>query len=615
MKLVTPSNTRFKSAIAAASILIVCSSAAGVADEDEKTTQVGPRPVQPTSLQVGQLFPAIQGKGIDGRTFDLASAKSKKATVVALTSTSCPICKKYASTLAAIEKKYQSKGVQFCYLNTLPSDDIGDIKDDIKTHGFQGPYIHDKTEKWNQSLKIRTTAEVFVFDSAMTLVYRGAVDDQYGIVYQLNQPKRKFLDDALNSIVANESVEVSATSAPGCDIWQKSDSNSKPAIDANLTYHNRISRIVQNNCVDCHRKKGLGPFSLETASDLKSHAGMIKTVVENGSMPPWFAAKSEDEKKDNEKLVWANERRLSEEDKKDLLNWLASNREIGDSSDAPKPKMYAEQWNIGKPDKEFRLPRKRKIKATGFMDYQYAMVETEFETDKWISAVEIRPTDPKVVHHVLVLIRRPGQRRDRDELDGFFAAYVPGNSFQIFPKGFAKKIPAGSKLIFQLHYTPNGKATEDQTVMGLKFYDGKPKHRLRVKGIAQKRLSIPARNSNYSREQIHVVGRDAKLMAFMPHMHLRGKKFKYELVDPKTKKSETILDIPKYDFNWQLVYRLAEPFSIKGGSVLKVTGTFDNSEENLANPDPNRTVSWGDQTYDEMLIGYVEYYFPDEKVE
>ena len=220
-----------------------------------------------------------------------------------------------------------------------------------------------------------------------------------------------------------------------------------------------------------------------------------------------------------------------------------------------------------------------------------------------------------MVHHVLVFIRQKGQRRGADGTDGFFAAYVPGNSFQVFPQGFAKKIPAGATLVFQMHYTPIGKATEDQTEIGFKFYEGTPKHVVHVKGIAQRdKLKIPPHAPNHNQSQTFPVNSQVKLLAFMPHMHLRGKAFRYELIEPAANKKTTILDIPRYDFNWQLVYRLAEPMLVNPGSKIKVTGWFDNSDQNPANPNPNREVPWGDQTEDEMLIGYVEYYNPAEVI-
>ena len=479
----------------------------------------------------------------------------------------------------------------------------------IKTNELSGPYLHDQGETLTRSLRVRTTAEVLVFDSAQTLVYRGAVDDQFGLGYALAKPKNTFLIDALNSLVSDQEIAVSATTAPGCDLWSENDKKTFAKTD--LTYHNQISRIVQNSCVNCHREKGLAPFSLETADDILSHAGMIKTVVENGTMPPWFAA-------DEETTRWANDKSLTPSNKKSLLAWLSSDRKLGDAANAPLPKVFQDEWNIGTPDKTYQIPREKNIKATGQMPYEYAVVKAKIEKDTWIKAVEIRPTDPSVVHHVLVFARQNGDR-NINGTSGFFAAYVPGNSYQIYPEGFAKKLPAGSDLIFQLHYTPNGKRTVDQTKIGLKFFDGTPTYSVRNVGIAKDgrrsgkdRLEIPAYAENHKEEKSFTINRDVKLLSFMPHMHVRGKAFRYELVSGG--KREMLLDVPRYDFNWQLEYRLMEPKLVKGGSAIEITAWYDNSDNNPANPDPSQTVYWGDQTDEEMMLGYVEYYRPDEKL-
>ncbi|MEC9091617.1 MAG: redoxin family protein, partial [Planctomycetota bacterium] len=210
--------------------------------DDQDPIRIAPKPLKPSEIQVGEFFKPIKATAVDGRIFDLGFSQNHKATVVALTSTSCPICKKYAPTLAQIEKRFSARGVRFCFLNTLPSDDLDDIRAAIKDHGFVGPYIHDKVDQFTRAFQIRTTAEVFVFDSASTLVYRGAVDDQYGLGYSLDQPKSNYLQNALSALLSGQPIKIAATSAPGCDLWQENLKTTGPA--TNVTYHNRISRIV-----------------------------------------------------------------------------------------------------------------------------------------------------------------------------------------------------------------------------------------------------------------------------------------------------------------------------------------------------------------------------------
>jgi hypothetical protein len=328
-------------------------------------------------------------------------------------------------------------------------------------------------------------------------------------------------------------------------------------------------------------------------------------------MPPWFAAPSEPTGSVTAGMQWANDRSLPETDRADLLQWIEDGMPPGNPDDAPLPRSFPADWMIGTPDYVAQLPDPIAVKATGRMPYKYVGIRTNFGEDRWVQAVEVQPTDRAVVHHVLVFLQERGRKRAAiDERSGFFAAYVPGNSCQQFPAGFAKKLPAGATLVFQLHYTPNGTATEDRTRLGLVFADEPPQHIIRTVGIANTGIEIPPHAKNHAEKAVQQVPTDVRLLAFMPHMHLRGKAFRYDLVLPGGERHR-LLDVPRYDFNWQLEYRLATPLDVPRGSRIEVTGWFDNSAGNPANPDPTETVRWGLQTEDEMLLGYVEYYITE----
>ena len=471
--------------------------------------------------------------------------------------------------------------------------------------------MHDKTDAFVKAIGASSTTEVFLVDAARTVVYRGAIDDQYGLAYSRDEARDTYLVDALNSLLAGKVPEIAATTAPGCALEAKA---SEPVFTL-TTYHNQISRILQNNCVECHRKGGVGPFSLETYEDVKAHAGMIRKQVDRGVMPPWFAVPT----KAGEVTPWANERSLAEHDKTVLLNWLTSDRPVGNIADAPIPRTFPAEWNIGKPDLIVQIPQPIAVKATGTMPYANITVDTGLTEDKWVQGFEVQPTAREAVHHVLVFVRPPKNASadaafddDRAERSGFFAAYVPGNSGQMYPTGMAKKLPAGSRLHFQIHYTPTGKATTDQIRVGIIYAKEEPKHVVQVAGISNPFINIPPGAANHQETAQIKVPFDAHVFQFMPHMHLRGKAAKYEAVyaDGTTR---TLLDIPRYDFNWQLVYRLAEPITVPAGTTLKVTMTFDNSTGNPANPDPTKNVRWGQQTYDEMMVGYIAYYTPNDQ--
>ncbi len=558
----------------------------------------GPRVLDRASaaaLGVGRLVPDVTFNDLSGKAHRLSEVKGANATVIALTNTSCPLSMKYAPALARFEKQWSSRGVSFVFLNLDTAAPVTELREAVKTIGFRGPYVHDKTEAFGKALQAKTTTEVFVLDAARTLVYRGAVDDRYGLGYALDAPRVTYLNDALEALQRGESPNVVATDAPGCVLGLE------PAKQAatKITYHNRISRIMQNNCVECHHTGGIAPFALQTYKQVRSKKGMIDYVVEHGIMPPWFASK--------ESGPFRNDRSLSADDKRDLIAWVEGGCVEGDQADAPLPRVFKSEWAIGEPDLIVELPRTVDVKAEGVMPYVNLTAGTGVGEERWVQAVEIKPTSPGVVHHVLVHVKG-------DWGKGFLAAYVPGNSHVIYPQGLAKRLPADATLHFQLHYTPNGKATTDRTRIGIKFAKGLPKHEVVTHGVSNRRIRIPAGASNHKEVARRPIPADLTVLGFMPHMHTRGKAFKYVATLPSGRQ-ETLLDVPRYDFNWQLRYDLAEPFVLPRGSRIEAIGWFDNSKENPANPDPTKEVRWGDQTTDEMLIGYVEFYVNNKPVE
>ena len=560
--------------------------------------------LRPADHGVGRFIADVPFSELDGKQRSLCEFKDRKFVVVAMTSTSCPLSKKYLPTLVELAKKYSAQGVQFIAVNCVSTDKADAMQSAAKSLGAAALYVHDADENLARHVGAMTTTDVLVLDPARTVVYHGAIDDQYGIGYALDAPHHSFLATALDSLLAGKTPEVAATAAPGCTLDHESTESATIA----ATYHNRISRIVQQNCIECHRTGGVSPFPLDTYADVVAHAPMIRDVIERGSMPPWFAAQPEA----GHASIWANDCTLSDADKNDLTTWIKGSRTEGDALDAPIPRTFADEWTLGKPDYVVQLPKPIAIKATGTMPYQFVTTETTLAEDKWVQGYEIQPTDRSVVHHVLVNVHEKGtgRIRDREEgIGGYWAAYVPGNAGQLYPAGFARKLPAGATVSFQIHYTPSGQATEDQLKMGLIFAKSEPKYVVTTIPLADPDLNILPGEANHVETITRPVPVDINVMAYMAHMHVRGKAFNFELTTPDGK-TETLLDIPRYDFNWQLRYDYREPKVIRKGSRVKVTAVFDNSDGNPANPDPAKLVHWGPQTYEEMLIGYVETYAP-----
>lgn len=543
----------------------------------------------PSEAGIGRLVSLAPIRLLDNSEFKF----DEGVTVIALTSATCPISKKLTDTTRRLARSWKSKGVRFVMVNPMASETKAEVQS--QANGFGLPYA--RSTKLAELLGAKTTTEVFVLDKSQTLVYRGAIDDQYSIAATRPEPTHNYLEDALRAVTNGQSPAVSATVAPGCALALASTSNElKP------TYHNRISRIIQDNCLRCHNRDGVAPFALETYAQVSERARMLEVITQSRRMPPWSAAPAPRPSK------WSNDASLSDEDLAAIKDWAEAGAPEGDPKDAPQPRQWPKEWTIGKPDLVLQLPEAIAVKSDGVMDYQYVRIDPGFKEDKWVSAMQILPTDRSVVHHVLVFLVPPGQdyASDNRGLGGFFAGYVPGNDNQVVPAGLAKKVPAGTRFEFQIHYTPNGKATKDQLRMGLQFTDKEPERELRTIAVTTLLLSIPPYADNHKVVGRLPVLRDTEIYSFLPHMHVRGKAYRYEVQYPDGR-TELLLDIPKYDFNWQLEYKLREPKFVPKGSRIIGTAWYDNSDKNPANPDPSKRVTWGEQTSDEMMLGYMSF--------
>jgi mono/diheme cytochrome c family protein len=372
-----------------------------------------------------------------------------------------------------------------------------------------------------------------------------------------------------------------------------------------VTYARQVSRILQDKCQTCHHPGTAAPFSLLTYKDAVHWSGTIREVVSEKRMPPWHA--------DPRFGHFENDRRLSKDELDTLLAWVDSGTPKGDDKDLPAPRTYEEGWVIGKPDVVFELPAEQTVPATGVVAYQYFITPTNFKEDVWIQAAEARPGNRGVVHHIIVSYR---DHKNKDKSgagrggigDGIIVGEAPGDIPLLLPPGTARKIPAGSDLVWQMHYTPNGKEAKDKSQVGLIFYKGKepPKYNAQTRGIMNGSFVIPPGDSAHLVESDWVVPRDTLLLSFMPHMHLRGKDFEYKAEYPDGR-TEVLLSVPHYDFAWQTSYRLAQPVLLPKGTRLHCVAHFDNSSANPANPDPKKEVTWGDQTWEEMMIGWIDF--------
>lgn len=392
------------------------------------------------------------------------------------------------------------------------------------------------------------------------------------------------------------------------------ESAEKPQADKPVTYSNQVVRILQKHCQACHRPGEVAPFSLLSYEKAKQWSETIREVVTEGRMPPWLA--------DPKHGKFANDRSLTQQEIDTLLAWIDGGMAKGDDRELPEPLKFVEGWQIGAPDVVLTMSQEFTVPARGTVEYQYFTLPTNFTEDKWVQAVEVRAGNRKVVHHILMLIVPPGSRgedgrlRPRnsdDEALGFFAAMAPGTMPSAFPAGFGKKVPKGAEIVFQVHYTPIGTAETDRSSVGIVFAKEPVHTEIRTRGVFNNSFVIPPGAPNYPVRAAYRFPQDSYVLDLLPHTHLRGKAFEYVAVFPDGK-SKKLLSIPRYDFNWQLTYRLAEPLLMPKGSKLVCTAHYDNSAANKANPDAKKRVTWGDQTWDEMMIGFITTTRKDENL-
>ena len=437
--------------------------------------------------------------------------------------------------------------------------------------------------------------------------------------------------------------------------------NSGSSIKGEVTYSKDVAPIFYQRCAECHRPNDMAPFSVLTYKEVLPWIESIREKVTAREMPPWHA--------DSRYGEFSNDRRLSREEIDTIATWVAQGAKEGNPADLPPLPSFVRGWKMGKPDYVLAMSEEYTIEAHAPDSYVYVTFPTKFKEDTWVQAAEILPGNKRIVHHVIAHVLTPealasGAKRDNTEFpqaenepaifykqgslsrvkmdapvidDGanapnggslfkrrtdeggggysmLLASYAPGKGPDVYPPGTAKWIPAGSTIVLQIHYSSFHGAIKtpqkDRTIVGLIFAKRPPEKRAVTFTVPNQFFKIPAGAANHRVTAAYTFDREVQLISYMPHMHLRGKDMKYEVVFPDGRR-QTLLWVPRFDFNWQTVYRLKDPMMVPKGTRIIVTAHFDNSAKNKHNPDPTKTVRWGDPSYDEMMIGWIEYVVPN----
>jgi len=571
--------------------------------EDAEALGVGRRvSVPPTTL-------------LDGGDFSLeALLRGKQAAVLVMTSTACPISSKYAPRLAAIETEYARKGVAFAYVNTVAAETTDQMRQQIRDYAYKGAYLPDRNAAVAGALAARTTTEVFVIDPGGTLTYRGAVDDQYGIGTSLDAPRRLFLRDALDATLAGARPKVAATYPPGC-LLDRADTPKEPA--NNLTYFGRISRIIQTNCVSCHRPLGQAPFSLAGFQSIPGRASMIEAVVRDGIMPPSHNTPGATTKGG----PWVDDHCLTPAEREDLLTWLRSDRPMGGFSDAPSPPEFPQGWAIGTPDLPVTAGPLR-LPVDGPLQYGRFLVPTNTTEDQWLSAIEFRPMRSDAVHHALVWMIPPGavippvgEPVPGADGDGhgleFLGAYSLGQGLIRYDEGTVRRLPAGTVLLVDLYARPMGKEMFTSLRVGMRFAKTPPRREVRSIVVQASSITLEPGAAAVRSSATVKLAHDASVLSITPYMKLRGRSLALSIRAPGARGddpagSRLLLDAPRYDPRWQIRYEYAEPQFFPAGASLVLRGVHDNSEANRNNPDPAAVVHAGPGAGAEAMLVAVE---------
>ncbi len=547
----------------------------------------------PALLPAQEAKPAL--RDIRGNRRSLSEFKEAKAFALFFVGVDCPMANLYVPRLLELHQAWAPKGVRFVavYPNEAETLEAVAIHSDEK--GFPFLVVKDYGQRLADKLGVQRTPEAVVLDKDHAVKYRGRIDDQYGAAFRKEKATSNDLADALEAVLAGQALNAAAVEADGCLIGRKSALPRKDGV----TWARDVAPIVQKRCQACHRPGEIGPIPLVSYEDAAGHAAMIREVVVQKRMPPWHA--------DPRHGKFSNDRSLAADEIATIASWIDSGSPQGDPKDLPKPVEWPKGWAIGTPDAVFSLPRDVDVPAQGTVEYLYFNVPTGFAEDRWVERAEIRPGNARVVHHVLVYLKLPG--KGVHALDGSTTALVgwaPGDMPFIVSPGTAARIPREAELQFEVHYTPIGAATKDRTSVGLIFAKKPPERETRMNIFAKLAIAIVPGAGHHQEQSTMTFREDVRILTLMPHMHVRGKSYKYEAIWPDGK-TEMLLSVPRWDFNWQSVYRFETPVSLPRGSKIRQTAHWDNSDNNPLNPDPSKKVRWGLQTWEEMFNGWVQY--------
>lgn len=526
----------------------------------------------------------------NGDFHQFSKYRNKDAVVVLSQSNSCAASSAALVKFNELRSQWEGKNVAFLLMNSA-QDDLASVRETAKAANIDLPILMDGSQLVAETLKISKAGEVLVLDpERLTVLYRGPVDGHVA--------------ETLTSEQAGTVQDTMVMDVAGCDLSVPSSSALASAVP---DYATEVAPIIVQNCAECHREGGIGPFAMNSHLMLQGWSPMIREVLMTKRMPPMQV--------DPNIGHFENAAYINNEDLQTLVRWIDAGAPKGVFSVDPLSNLqYADvkSWQLGEPDYVVKTPV-QEIPATGVMDYINVDVDLPFTEDKWVRAVQFIPGDETVLHHLLTYVTAPAENFDGGESDQrsvarrFLEGYAPGKvEAMVFPEDTGVLIPAGHKLSMQFHFTTNGRATTDETTLGMYFYDEAPAHENFTRSVSTN-FVIPPHATNHEVHASYVFNNEVVVNGLRAHMHFRGKDMKFSVEYPDGS-MEDLLSVPNYSYAWQPTYQLSEAKLLPAGTKVHVTGAFDNSELNTANPDPDEQVTFGLQSWEEMFIGYWTYY-------
>jgi hypothetical protein len=496
-----------------------------------------------------------------------------------------------------LRDEYQPQGVLFALLNANPQDGRDATAAEAESFGIDLPILMDEAQLVAEILEVQRTAEAFLIDAkSKEILFRGPIDDRLSYQTEKPQADRQYLREALEAFLANQPIAPAGIEAPGCLI---SMPDRDPENHARIRYAEDVAPILLENCAGCHTEGGIGPFAMSSHGKVEGWSEMIREVVLTRQMPPWQADPHHGE--------FSNGRSLTPAEQATLVHWIDAGSPRGDGPDPLAGREAANaRWTLGEPDVVLDIGEQL-VPAEGILDYRYVMVDSPFSETTWIRAVDVKPGNPRVLHHVIATIYIKDANGEWSE-PKHLAGYAPGMGVSQCPPGSGIPIPAGASIRFQLHYTVSGREETDSSQLGLYVAREPVEKEFHTEVVLHRRFRIPSGTMEHEERKENGIDRDVLLYAMNPHMHFRGKSMRYDAHYPDGR-VETLLSVPNYNFNWQRDYELAEPKRLPAGTKIVVSAAWDNSALNLHNPDPAREVGWGEQSFDEMF--FASYRFVD----